>query len=347
MSYAMMWLSRQLYGLACGVALALACAGVVHAEEKAPIAVRFTLDRPIDAMAAPFTLAQAGLFRSAGLAVKVDVAAGATDAITRIASGASDLALADLNELIRYRDRTDAAPVKAIFIVQDRAPYAIVARKSRGVVTLADLNGKSILVVDNDPVIQLWPALQKHNNIATFKMKRDKVSPAVREPMLSAGQVDAITALSYVSPVNLRDRGIPADDLDVFKFSELGSQAYGTAIIVNPVFAEQNGDAVRAFLRAAAQGIETTLREPTKAIDSVMAAMPSGSRELETRRLTTIIKDQLLLDAPKDMIGGITAMRFDASLAEIAESFTFRKQLALSDIFDSAFLPATPGRTTN
>ncbi|MES6380839.1 four-carbon acid sugar kinase family protein, partial [Cutibacterium acnes] len=44
-------------------------------------------------------------------------------------------------------------------------------------------------------------------------MKQSTISAAVREPMLSAGQVDAVTGFSYLSAINLRDRGVPADDL--------------------------------------------------------------------------------------------------------------------------------------
>ena len=40
------------------------------ADEKAPVAIQFSLDRPIDASAAPFVLAsKKGLFSSEGLAV--------------------------------------------------------------------------------------------------------------------------------------------------------------------------------------------------------------------------------------------------------------------------------------
>ena len=52
--------------------------------------------------------------------------------------------------------------------------------------------------------------------------------------MLSAGQVDAVNGFSYLAGVNLRDRGVPADDLAVLRYADYGCEAYGFALIVNP-----------------------------------------------------------------------------------------------------------------
>ena len=75
-------------------------------------------------------------------------------------------ALVDINALIRFRDK-DAPPVKAVFVLFNTAPYAIVARKSRGIHALSDLEGKTIGVAEGDLSIRLWPALARQNGIKT------------------------------------------------------------------------------------------------------------------------------------------------------------------------------------
>ena len=215
-----------------------------------PIAIEFSFDRPIDASAAPFVLAASrGLFGAEGLAVTTNIASGSPEAIARVAAGASDFALVDINALIRFRDQADAPPVKAVFVLFNKSPYAIVARKSRGIHALADIEGKTLGVADGDLSIRLWPALARQNGIKLANVKLDQISAAVREPMLSAGQVDAVTGFSYLSAVNLRDRGVPADDLAVLRFSDYGCEAYGFAVIVNPAFAAaqaRGGEGLRA-----------------------------------------------------------------------------------------------------
>lgn len=314
----------------------------VHSAEEAPNAtIQFTLDRPIDAIAAPFVLAATrGLYRAENLNVALQVATGSKDTITRVAAGTTDIAVADFNALIRYRADPDALPIKAAFVLLNRAPYAVVARKSRGVISLGSLEGRTLGVAEGDLAIRLWPALAKRNGIKLSAVKQEKISPAVREPMLSAGQVDAVTGFSYLSAVNLRDRGVPADDLAVFRFAEFGCVAYGLAVIVNPKVAAARPDVVRRFVRAISAGTQLTIREPDKAIDDVMTQMDGGTRDLELLRLKIALGDNILTDdVRRNGLGGIDVARFDASLDAIADDFTLRKRPTAADVFDTAFLP--------
>src|SRR6266404_4630657 len=253
-----------LYAIACGDPNQSRAAD----EPRPPIAIQFSLDRPIEAGAAAFMLASArGLFSSEGLAVTINLASGSPDAIARVAAGTSEFALVDINELTRFRDKADAPPIKAVFVLFNQAPYAIVGRKSRGIHALSDIEGKTLGVAESDLSIRLWPALAKQNGIKAAGVKLYKISAAVREPILSAGQVDAVTGFSYLSAVNLRDRGVPADDLAVLRFADYGCEAYGFAVIVNPAFAAAKPEAVKGFLRAVLAGTHLTIKEPGRAVD--------------------------------------------------------------------------------
>src|SRR3954454_8150522 len=116
------------------LALLIGLGGIVRAgmaqaadEPRQPIAIQFSLDRAMDASAAPFVMAGvSGLFSAEGLAVTTNIANGSPDAIARVAAGTSDFALVDINALVRYRDKDkpDTAPVKAVFVLFNVAPYA-------------------------------------------------------------------------------------------------------------------------------------------------------------------------------------------------------------------------------
>jgi NitT/TauT family transport system substrate-binding protein len=318
-------------------------------DPKPPIAIQFTLDRPIDAGAAPFVLASArGLFAAEGLAVTTNIAAGSPDAIARVAAGSSDFALVDINALIRFHDTAAAAPIKAVFVLFNKSPYAIVARKSRGIHALSDIEGKTLGVAESDLSIKLWPALARQNGIKAASVKQNRISAAVREPILSAGQVDAVAGFSYLSAVNLRDRGVPADDLAVLRYADYGCEAYGFAVIVNPAFAAARPEAVRGFLRAVIAGTQLAIREPGRAADEVASRIDGGSRDLELERLRTVISDNILTGEVKhNGIGGIDAARFERSIDQVAEDFKFRKRPTAADIFDDSFLPPLNGRLIN
>ena len=334
--------------------LGVACLGVTESratggEVRSPIAIQFSFDRPIDASTAPFVMASVGgLFSSEGLAVTTNIASGSRDAIARVATGDSDFALVDINELIRFRDSPGAAPIKAVFVLFNKSPYAIIARKSRGIHTLSDIEGKTLGVAEGALSIRLWPALARQNGINPAGVKQSKISAAVREPMLSAGQVDAVTGFSYLSAVNLRDRGVPADDLAVLRYADYGCEAYGFAVIVNPAFAAARPEAVKGFLRALIGGTHLAIKEPGRAADEVVNRMDGGLRDLELERLRTLIRENFVTsEVQRNGIGAIDPARLERSIDQIAEDFKFQKRPSAADIFDDAFLPPLGGRLIN
>ena len=329
--------------------MVLACVGAAAEEAKQPVAIQFSFDRPLEASAAPFVVAlDHGLFSAEGLAVSTNIASGSPDAIARVASDASDLALVDINELIRFRDQANAPPVKAIFVLFNKSPYAFVARKSRGIHALSDLEGKTVGVADSDFSIRMWPALARQNGIKLASVKLNRISAAVREPILSAGQVDAVAAFSYLAAVNLRDRGVPASDLAVLKYADYGCEAYGFAVIVNPAFAIAKPEAVKGFVRAVIAGTHLTIADPARAVDAVVRRMDDGSRDLELERLRTVLSDNILTsEVKRDGLGGIDPARLDRSIDQIGEEHKFRKRPQPADIFDDSFLPPVASRLIN
>jgi NitT/TauT family transport system substrate-binding protein len=338
---------RLLAGCLLGLLTGLG-AGVGHAEGVHPLSVTLSFDRPINAGEAPFVVAMTdGLFSAERLAIISNMTVGSPEAIARVASGASEFALVDLNALIRFRSQ-NTAPVKAVFVLYNKAPYAIVARKSRGIHVLADIAGKTLGVADGDLSVGLWPALARQNGIHLGDVKQSRISAAVREPMLSAGQVDAVTGFSFQSAVNLRDRGVPADDLAVLRFADYGCEAYGFAVIVNPAFADKHPDAVKAFVRAMIAATSLTLRDEGHAVDRVLTRMEDGSRDVELERLHTVIRDNIMTDeVNRNGLGGVDPARLERSIDQVGEGFKFAKRPSASDIFDDRFLPPRADRLIN
>lgn len=323
---------------------------VTAAETATPsTAVHFTFDRLIDASMAPFFLAaKDGGFGAERFNVSFNSAAGSPEALARVAKGDSELALVDINELIRFRGNDNAAPVKAVFVLFNRAPYAIVARRSRGIHLLPDLDGRTVGVADGDLSMRLWPALAQQNSIDASRVKFHKISAAVREPILSAGQVDAVAGFSYLSAVNLRDRGVPGGDLVVLRYADYGCEAYGFAVVANPAFAAAQPDAVKGFVRALIAGIHATIKEPARAADEAVSRIEDGDSSLELERLKTVLVDNILTDeVRRNGLGGLDPARLERSIDQIAQDFKFRKRPAAADIFDDQFLPPVASRLIN
>lgn len=324
--------------------LVLLCALIVTAE--AATYVRFTLDRRLDGASVPFALAVSrGLYRAEDLEVATTFVNSSAGALARLAKGEADIAVADLNELIRYRDGGNGVALRAVFVLNNENGYAIIARRSRGVDNITDLQGKMLGVAEGDLAIRMWPAVARHVGIEPGKIKLEKIGAAVREPMLSAGQVDAVSGLTFASALNVRDRGVPRSDLVVIRFNDFGDRSYGRAVVVNPTFAAGNPGAVAGFVRAVIAGIKLAAADPARATDDLLTQMDGGSRELELERVRAVLRDNIVTpDVRRDGLGGITGERFDKSVEQIAVDYKFRNRPQQEDVFDDAFLPPVTSR---
>jgi NitT/TauT family transport system substrate-binding protein len=336
--------SKYLAGAVAGLAVALAATA-----GQAQQAVKFTLDWKFEGPAAPFVVAiDKGFFKAEGLDVTIDTAGGSLEPLNRIASGTYDIGFGDINSLIKFRDANPNVPIKAVYMVYNKPPFSIVGRKSRGVVKPKDLEGKKLGAPAPDGAYAQWPIFVKANNIDASKVTIENVGFPVREPMLAAGQVDAITGFSFSSYINLKDRGVPADDITVLLMADFGVNLYGNTIIVNPKFAAEKPDVVKAFLRAFTKGMQETVKSPGTSVDSVIKRNDVAKKEVELERLNMAIKDNILTDeVKKNGFGGVDLARLDAAIDQIALTFNFKAKPKAADIFDASFLPAAADRKAN
>jgi NitT/TauT family transport system substrate-binding protein len=329
--------------------LIAAPAALVAAPAAADTAVRVTLDGGFRGTTAPFLVAQdKGYYQAEALDVTIDAASATPDAINRVASGNFDIGLVDINALIKYRDRNPGMPMKALFVLYNKPAYAIIARKSRGIAQPKDLEGKKLGAPASDPATAQWPLLARLNDVDVSKVTVENVAPPVRDPMLAAGQVDAITGISFSSYIDLKDRGVPVNDLVVLSMAEFGLKLYGDAIVANPKFLADNPKAVTGFLRAFTRGLKDTIRDPARSIDSVLKRNDAAKKDLELERLRLAIRDNIVTaEVRQNGLGGVDPERMASAIDQIASMVRFKAKPQPADIFDPAFLPPAAERKVN
>ena len=304
--------------------------------------VKFTLDWKFEGPAAPFVVAaDKGYYKAEGLDVTIDTAGGSLEPLTRIASGTYDMGVGDINSLIKFRDANPNVPIKAVFVVYNKPPFAIVGRKSRGVSSPKDLEGKKLGAPAPDSAYAQWKIFAQANSIDTSKVTIENIGFPVREPMLAAGQVDAATGYSFSIFFNLRDRSVPTDDISVILMADHGVNLYGNVILVNSKFASEKPEAVKKFLTAFVKGMRETIRSPQTAVDSVIKRNDVAKKDIELDRLNMALKDNFITpDVKEKGFGLIDPARFDKSVEQIALTYNFKNaKPKVSDVFDASFLP--------
>jgi NitT/TauT family transport system substrate-binding protein len=331
------------------VLLAAAVLATLAGSVRAQTPVKFTLDGKIEGPVAPFLVAvDKGGFKSQGVEVTIDAALAAPDSITRVASGNYDMGFADINALMKFRDQNPGTPVRAIFVVYNRPAFAIVGRKSRGVVKPKDLEGRKLGAPPADAAFAQWPIFVSTNDIDAAKVTIVSVAAPVREPMLASGEVDAISGLSFSSALDLKQRGVPPDDVNVLLMADYGVELYGSVVLVNSKFATDKPEAVTAVLRGLVSGLNETVRNPFLAIESVLRRNDTVVRAVELERLRMAIQDNILTDEVKaNGYGAIDAARFERAIDQLGFAYPFKAKPKSDEVFDPSFLPAAPERTLN
>jgi NitT/TauT family transport system substrate-binding protein len=321
-------------------------AALMAGAAPAQTSLKLSLDSRLEGPAAVFLVPQDnGGYRSEGLEVTIEEGAGALDPITRIASGSHEFGFADINALIRYRDQNPAAPIKAVFMVFNRPPFAIVGRKSRGISNPKSLEDKRLGAPPAGATYEQWPIFAKLNDIDVSKVTIEKIGIPVRSPMLAAGEIDAALGYSYRVYVDLKDRGVPVDDVVMLPMASYGLKLYGAAVMVNSKFAAERPETVAAFLRAFTKGLKDTIRNPQLAIDPILRRDSLAKKEVELERLRMAISDNIVTpEVRANGVGTIDGARFAEAVNQIALAHPFKVKPKAEDIFDPAYLPAAADR---
>ena len=318
-------------------AIAALASTPIIAETNMP----FALDWKFEGPAAPYFHAlDEGYFSDADLAVTISEGAGSLDAIPKVATGAFPVGFADINSLMRFLDQNPGAPVKAVMMVYDKPPFAVVGRSSLGVTEPSDLEGKVLGAPPPDGAWAQFPIFATETGIDSDKITVEPVGFPTREPMLAEGNVAAITGFSFSSTLNLKRLGVPADDISVLLMADYGVDLYGNAIIVNTDFAEANPEAVTDFLSAVALGWKDAISAPEVAINALIKRNPAADAALEVERLQMAIDANVLTDyVIENGMGGIDESRMENAIEQTKSVYTFQNVPSPALYFDASYLP--------
>ena len=331
---------RTLLGTAAGTLAAIGLALPAAAQDLTPL--KFSLDWKFEGPAAGFLLAKdKGYFAEEGLDVTIDTGAGSRESIPRVATGTYDMGFGDINALIKFLDEDPSAPVKAVMMVYETPPFAVIGRRSQGVTEdPKSLEGKTLGAPPPDAAFGQWPAFKEAAGIDDSAITIENVGFPVREPMLAQGQVDAIFGFAFSSVLNLKAQGVPEDDIVAIMMGENGLDLYGNAVMVNEQFAEENPDAVKGFLRALTRGFRDAVSNPGEGVDAVLAANNILDKDIETERLQMAIDMNINTDAVKEMgFGGVDMARLETSFEQLGTSMGLKGNVTPADVFDDQYLP--------
>lgn len=321
-------------GVACGVSLV---AGTTLAAEK----IKFTLDWKYEGPAGPFLLAQdKGYFAAEGIDVTIDTGNGSAGAVTRVASGAYDIAMADLNSLVEFNVQNPGRTLKSFFVIYNEPPFSLFTLKKSGIKTPKDLEGKTLGAPVFDAPRKLFPAFAQATGIDASKIKWESMDPPLREPMLMRGQVDAISGFYFTSLLNLKSQGVKLEDLTVFQYVDFGMAFYGNGLIASPALTKDNPALLKGFAKAVIKGFRDSIKDPKAAIDALKKRDPLINPEIELERLNLAMKASVVTAEVKENgMGPIKKDRMAKAIDQLVVAFKLASVPTVDDIFTDVAMP--------
>lgn len=330
----------------CGLTACLGLQPWITHEAEASSAINFTLDWRFEGPSAPFLMAlDRGYFADEGLNVNIDSGNGSAGAVTRVATGAYDMGLADFNALVEYASANPDAGMQAVYMLYNNTPAAVFTLKDSGIDTPADLAGKTLAAPVFDAGRKAWPAFAAHNGLDVDSVTWQSVEPAIRETLLARRQVDGITGFYFTSLLNLEARGVDPEMITVMPYSDFGVSLYGNAIIASDKLIQENPEAVAGFLRAFNRALVETIQDPETAVGYVRKRDGLVNEALELRRLELALDAQVITEETlAEGLGSVTEERLAQSISEAVSAFGLEVTPAADSLFNTAFLPDVTSR---
>ena len=306
--------------------------------------VKMVLDFAIQGQQSPLVLAaDGGFFAREGLSVQVDRGYGSADAISKVASGAYDVAFADLGAAIQFNGRQGSSKLVSVLQIYDVAPMVVLSLKKTNITQPSQLAGMRIASPPAASSRVMFPAFAAANKIDTADIKWLDVTPQLRETLLMQGQADATTAF-ITDLAGLKHLNIPETDVNVMRFSDYGVDLYGHAILTTPEFIAKNPEVVRKLVKGVVEAMKASVADPSKAIGAIKKRDPLVDEAVERSRLDLVIKNAILTENVKKLgLGAVNDERMKKTIAIVTSAFK-TPAVDVKSIYNADFLPTLADR---
>ncbi|MFP8833230.1 ABC transporter substrate-binding protein [Hydrogenophaga sp. XSHU_21] len=309
------------------------------------VPIKFTLDFRVTGQTAPFFLAQQrGYYAAEGLDVQIDVGAGSVASITRIVSGAYQMGLGDISSLIEFQAANGGTPaVQAVYQYYNRAPFAIIGRRDRGITDFRSLQGKKVAAAAVESTRRAWPMVARRLRVGDGFFQWSTTDFSARDNVMVRGDVDAATYF-HDSAVSLFARMKP-DDLAVLKYTDAGVNLYGNAILAGNGLITQQPGAVAGFLRATNRAIQESLADPVAAVAAAKAREPILNDAVELERWGITREYVAAADTRTHGLGDVLKRTLEMQVDEVTDAFQLKTRPGVEGLFHRGFLPPAAERS--
>ncbi len=220
-----------------------------------------------------------GFCADAGIEVNIVPGRGSTEAITKIATGTSDIGSADIGALMAAAASEDV-PATAIMSIFNTGPHAFYTLAGNGIESFTDIEGHSVATSPFTSSNVYLPLVLADNGLTEDAIDLTNADPGALGPLLMTGRTDAIIAWLTNVSIFEAQAAEAGEELIVLPWSDAGLELYSAALIANDTFLAERPDVARRFVAAFTQSLEFANENPAAAGMAVAAIVPELDAEM-------------------------------------------------------------------
>tara|TARA_R110001583_G_scaffold8952_5_gene42273 strand:+ start:2452 stop:3435 length:984 start_codon:yes stop_codon:yes gene_type:complete len=282
---------------------------------------------------------QEGYFAEVDLDVSIASGRGSTDALTKMATGQSDVGTADIGALMAAKGQANV-PVVAILPYFTQAPHAFFALKSSGISSIQDLKGKKVATSPFSSSNAFLPLVLKENGLSESDMKLVKTDPGALGPMMITGNTDAIIAWVTNTALFQQQAASAGKEVIEMPWSNEGLSLYSSSLLASEQFLNDRPDVAKRFVKAFAKSIKFTYEHPEKAGEDLHSMVPEVDAKVaaaQIKSITNLVYNEV---TEKDGVGVFSPERIQQTWEYVAIANDLKKDAVdLKTVVNTHYLP--------
>ena len=218
-----------------------------------------------------------GFYEDVGLDVTFQEGTGSGTTLSLVGTGDSPLGFVDAGTMMRGVG--EGLPVRAIGVITQVSPMAVIFPAEKGYETADDLVGATIAVTFGDALEQVFPAVLGANDIPADDVTMvGTPNPPAKETLVLTGDADAL--MGYYTEQAPRLEVTQGVEMSWLSFADMGVNTLNMSIVANADWLDENPEVARRFIQATQRAIEFTIENPEQAAEIFSEAHPDFELEL-------------------------------------------------------------------